>query len=604
MQVETVLSLNEFIERMNHELACGNAPEATRLAKLMADSYPSSAQGLFCAGSIVFQVQQYQSAIAFLTQSLMIKPYYPQAMEYLLYALFMEKEGQGFSSDAYAAVTQILQKPENLNSDLIVRVWAKLVLTHPFYGRVVRDAALQDYDAFKLWFTGLAADKLALLSDDFITLGISLYILPDVQIEHLLLYIRRFFLDVAQDSVAQDILPHYEKIALALAAYCFNSDYLLDMKAEERKKLDAILASIASGSKVEAFMICVVASYDPLYKFDDITKALGKLFSPVVGQKKLKALIRQQIQEPKMQEELIADMPSLLQIKDDVSEKVRQQYEENPYPKWVLPKAVVLDNMADKITGYTKSGAKVLIAGCATGAYPINVARALPKAQISGIDLSLASLCYGRRKAIELKVKNLEFIHGDILNIGEYGRRFDVIETIGVLHHMKEPQKGLDALLGVLNDDGFIKIGLYSAHARRNIIACQKEFVEQGFAPTTKGIRDSRQYILALSEDHPFKTFMKYNDFYNLSMMRDMLFHVQEHCYTIPKIITMLAQADLEFMGFSDIGLDDAKLAYQTQFPEDEAMSNLENWHVFELKNPDTFIGMYKFWCRKIKAKR
>ncbi len=603
MQVETVLSLNEFIERMNHELACGNAPEAMRLAQLMADSYPSSAQGLFCAGSIGFQVQQYQSAIEFLTQSLMITPYYPQAMEYLLYALFMEKDQIEFPPDVYAGVTQILQKPENLNSDLIVRVWAKLVLAHPFYGRVVRDAALEDYDAFKLWFSGLSTDELALLSDDFITLGISLYIFPDVQIEHLLLYIRRFFLNAAQDSVAQDVLPHYEKIALALATYCFNSDYL-DINADEQKKLDGVLASIKSGGKVDAFMICVIASYDPLYKFEDIIKVLGKVFSPVAGKKRLKSLIQQQIEEPKTQEKLIADMPSLLQIKDDVSEKVRQQYEENPYPKWVLPKAVILDNMADKITGYTKSGAKVLIAGCATGAYPINVARALPKAQISGIDLSLASLCYGRRKAIELKVKNLEFIHGDILNISEYGRKFDVIETVGVLHHMKEPQKGLDALLGVLNDEGFIKIGLYSEYARRNIIACQKEFVEQGFAPTTKGIRDSRQYILALPEDHPFKTFMKYNDFYNLSMMRDMLFHVQEHCYTIPKIITMLAQADLEFMGFSDIGLDDAKLAYQTKFPEDEIMSNLENWHIFELENPDTFIGMYKFWCRKIKAKR
>ena len=38
-------------------------------------------------------------------------------------------------------------------------------------------------------------------------------------------------------------------------------------------------------------------------------------------------------------------------------------------------------------------------------------------------------------------------------------------------------------------------------------------------------------------------------------------------------------------------------------FPKDKSDISLVNWSKFERNNPNIFIGMYKFWVRKIKLK-
>ena len=54
------------------------------------------------------------------------------------------------------------------------------------------------------------------------------------------------------------------------------------------------------------------------------------------------------------------------------------------------------------------------------------------------VDLSLASLGYARRKSNALGLNNLTR-QADILELGRTGREFDVIESLGVLHHMADP---------------------------------------------------------------------------------------------------------------------------------------------------------------------
>jgi len=38
---------------------------------------------------------------------------------------------------------------------------------------------------------------------------------------------------------------------------------------------------------------------------------------------------------------------------------------------------------------------------------------------------------------------------------------------------------------------------------------------------------------------------------------------------------------------------------YQDLFPADAEMNDLRQWDRLEQENPNTFIGMYKFWCQK-----
>jgi hypothetical protein len=65
----------------------------------------------------------------------------------------------------------------------------------------------------------------------------------------------------------------------------------------------------------------------------------------------------------------------------------------------------------------------------------------------------------------------------------------------------------------------------------------------------------------------------------------------------LPQLKNDLRELDLAFIGFS---LDVETLErYQKQFPYDQPQTDLDNWHIFETANPETFIGMYQFWVQK-----
>jgi hypothetical protein len=82
--------------------------------------------------------------------------------------------------------------------------------------------------------------------------------------------------------------------------------------------------------------------------------------------------------------------------------------------------------------------------------------------------------------------------------------------------------------------------------------------------------------------------------------LRDLLFHVQEHRMTLPQIARFLADNHLQFLGFDQA--PHILQRYRQKFPEDQAMTNLDHWDLFEQENPRAFIGMYQFWVRKVSA--
>ena len=98
-----------------------------------------------------------------------------------------------------------------------------------------------------------------------------------------------------------------------------------------------------------------------------------------------------------------------------------------------------------------------------------------------------------------------------------------------------------------------------------------------------------------MSPGNPLANIARNPDFYSLSECRDLLFHVQEHQFDIPRIASFLAANRLNFLGFETTAAE----AYVRRFPGDMAAANLENWHVFESENPATFAGMYQFWVQK-----
>ncbi len=321
----------------------------------------------------------------------------------------------------------------------------------------------------------------------------------------------------------------------------------------------------------------------------------------------LQEIFRQQIIEPREEMQLARDIPSLTDISDPVSRTVRDQYEQNPYPRWREIARLETRPIEAVLTGlfpYLRQTRvqwprtpRVLVAGCGTGRQSITIAQRFANCTVKAVDLSLASLAYAKRKTLKTGLTNIDYAQGDILELRHIGERLDVIESTGVLHHLADPLAGWRVLRDLLAPGGFMKIGLYSETGRIPVVAARELIREKGFPATPDGMREARRAIGRLGPAHPPRRVLDRPDFYSMSTCRDLIFHVQEHRLDIPTIASWLSELKLDFLGFEPVSAAAAR-DYRERFPDDETMRRLENWDRFERDHQSTFAGMYMFWTR------
>jgi len=140
-----------------------------------------------------------------------------------------------------------------------------------------------------------------------------------------------------------------------------------------------------------------------------------------------------------------------------------------------------------------------------------------------------------------------------------------------------------------------MRLGLYSVRARRDVVAARQFIAERGYSSTPSDIRRARQDLI--ESRARFGRVTSSRDFYVTSECRDLLFHVQEHCYTLAQLRKMLGSLHLRFIGFL---LEPHVLhAYRMRFPADRSLTDLDSWSAFEAEFPETFAGMYRFWVQK-----
>ena len=146
-----------------------------------------------------------------------------------------------------------------------------------------------------------------------------------------------------------------------------------------------------------------------------------------------------------------------------------------------------------------------------------------------------------------------------------------------------------------------MKIGLYSEVARQNLVAGFSLISEKGYSTSAEDIRRCRQDIIEMAENGntQMKKISDSNDFFSTSECRDLLFHVQEKRLTLPQIEAALTSLQLEFLGF-EIQNRIVERKFKESHANNGASASLPLWHKFEVEHPDTFIGMYQFWCKRL----
>jgi 2-polyprenyl-3-methyl-5-hydroxy-6-metoxy-1,4-benzoquinol methylase len=388
-----------------------------------------------------------------------------------------------------------------------------------------------------------------------------------------------------------------------LSLHCFTNEYIYFETEEETELINVLEATIAKRiaqvSQPTMTATLMLATYRPLHQYDWSEKL------QVLDQ--LPEVKVRLIEEPLAERVIAQNIPALSDVDDDVSLKVREQYEESPYPRWVklaiAPKVQSVAEVCNEVKLQLHSetiksvlSPSILIAGCGTGQHSIGTASHFANCKVTAVDLSRASLGYAQRKTSELGITNVEYLQADILNLGELGQEFDIIESAGVLHHMDDPMAGWQVLVDLLKPDGLMKIGLYSELARRHIVKTRGEIATRGIGTSDAEIRQFRQSLVE-SHDEEHQLFRGSLDFFSLSMLRDLIFHVQEHRFTLPQIQRCLDALGLKFCGFED---KEIVRRFKRSFGKDSDASDLSLWHQFEEDNPRIFRGMYQFWCQRI----
>jgi SAM-dependent methyltransferase len=276
-------------------------------------------------------------------------------------------------------------------------------------------------------------------------------------------------------------------------------------------------------------------------------------------------------------------------------------YEANPYPRRVgvhRPAPVPLDHTLATVglRAPPRRPLSVLVAGGGTGQHPLQTATRYAEVSVLAIDLSRASLGRAARVARSHGIDDVRFAQADLLALGGLDERFDVIESVGVLHHLGEPLAGWRVLRGLLADDGVMRIGLYAERGRADVVAARALVAEWGLPPTPEGLREARRRFLTLPAEHPARPITRSPDFPSLSGLRDLVFHVCEHRYTLPRLAAELDELGLTFAGFQHT-LPEAAHRYRERWPDDPAQCDLARWDALEAEHPHLFRGMYVFWC-------
>jgi SAM-dependent methyltransferase len=242
----------------------------------------------------------------------------------------------------------------------------------------------------------------------------------------------------------------------------------------------------------------------------------------------------------------------------DVAEEVQEFYERYPYPA-----------PADNLETYRRlrqdqarrraeyhllwpgrpyrDDHAILVAGCGTS-QAAKYAMRWPAAQVTGIDVSAASVRCTEDLRRTHGLTNLQVHQLPIERAHELGTRFDQIVCTGVLHHLSNPDAGLAALGGVLAPGGAMHLMVYAPYGRTGVYMLQEFCRRLGIRANDVEIEDLMTALCALPPGHPLQQLLRdAPDFRHRAALADALLHPQDRAYSVPQVFDFISQAGLTF---------------------------------------------------------
>ncbi len=247
---------------------------------------------------------------------------------------------------------------------------------------------------------------------------------------------------------------------------------------------------------------------------------------------------------------------------------------------------------------------RILDAGCGTGVSTDYLCHLNPTASVLAVDISAGALELARertrRSGALQQVRQLRIEQRSLLDLaGE--EPFDYINSVGVLHHLDQPEQGLRALADRLRPGGLLHLFLYAKGGRWEIHRTQRSLMRLGVGSGVEGLQLGRQLFQTLPETNRLRRHHEQRwalDTHADVNFADMYLHPQETSYDIAGLMAFVASAELQFVGFSNPGVwDPARLLDGALLERARALPERECWALIEDLDPD--ISHFEFFLTK-----
>ncbi len=282
---------------------------------------------------------------------------------------------------------------------------------------------------------------------------------------------------------------------------------------------------------------------------------------------------------------------------EDVTAKVARQYTDYAYPKPVDDLAASAASGGGDYSdpslfgpmlwpeGQPRPDLDILVAGCGTQQAAM-IAFGNPSARVVGVDLSDASLGHQRYLRDKHALTNLELHQGDLREVGSLNRKFDLVVSTGVLHHMANPGEGLAALRDVLKPDGAMALMVYGSAGRRGVYPLQDAFRRMGLDQSPASVAVVRDYLDALPRDHSARVYVaRTSELKHDTAIVDTFLHPQDQAYSVPELLDWIETAGLQFqtwlqnhLYYPEALVPDPVLSRIQMLPERDQWAVVEAW--------------------------
>jgi SAM-dependent methyltransferase len=251
---------------------------------------------------------------------------------------------------------------------------------------------------------------------------------------------------------------------------------------------------------------------------------------------------------------------------------------------------------------------RILDAGCGTGVSTDYLAHLNPGAEILAVDISPGTLEVARerlRRSGGHEQATVRIENRSLLELQGEGP-FDYINSVGVLHHLRQPEAGLKALAALLKPGALLHLFLYADGGRWEIHRTQRALTAMGVGTGAEGLRLGRQLLAELPDHNRLRRHHEQRwaiDCAADANFADMYLHPQETSYNLDRLMAFVASADLEFAGFSNPQVwDPARLLQGELLQRAKALPDLEQWQLVEDLDPD--ISHFEFFLAKPALQR